>query len=147
MPLIIAFDPGFNNPRRYALEPSTTPILGNFSRSHSPKEENKGKEIGRPNRWRNIVDETGSGAQTLGGVELRYESNSNKYRIYLALNSRWRWWRLTIPRGLFSNNPDYSRIFDGELAGASCFAIVRQSALDSASNVFHSTRFFCVKAR
>lgn len=54
MPLIIAFDPGFNNPRRYALEPSTTPILGNFSRSHSPGRKKRIRErrsVGR------IVDE------------------------------------------------------------------------------------------
>lgn len=82
-PLIIAFDPGFNNPGRYAPEPSTASILANGKLSlslslsvHVTEEENKGNEIAR------IVDErrnayragsferTGNGVQTVGGVEL-----------------------------------------------------------------------------
>lgn len=121
-PLIIAFDPAFNNRRRYALE-------HNHPRSRFSPRKKRIKE----RRW--LVDERrniarwnvqrarsfemsgrGSGAQTLGGVELRSPT-----RINIYLNSRWRWWRLTIPRGLFSNNPDYSWIFDGEFVGSLVF--------------------------
>lgn len=153
-PLIIAFDPGFNNPGRYAPEPSTASILANGKLSLSlslctPQKkrikETRSLESLMNDETRIELDrsrEQETESKQWEESSYTQESNSNKYPIYLALNARWRWWRLTIPRGLFSNNPDYSWIFHGEVVGSVVFRDCPTISLGFPRfNV--STRLFC----